>query len=313
MFSEIQNQLFNSHIISVSQFNRSMLETLIDMTARMKRNVISNALSGKIIGSCFMEPSTRTRLSFDVAIKRLGGQVIGFDNSISTSSQKGETLSDSIQVIASYVDAIVLRHPNEGAAYLASKLSKVPIINAGDGANQHPTQTLLDLFSIYESQKKIDGLTIVCVGDLKYGRTVHSLICALSCFKIHFVFVAPEALHLPINIREDLDKQGISYEIQNNLEAAVPQADIFYMTRIQQERLDEIEYKYITLKYLFQAEMLKYAKPTMKILHPLPRLNEIEVAVDNTPFAYYFQQASNGMYARMALLTVLLNKQVDWS
>ncbi|MBE8214872.1 MAG: aspartate carbamoyltransferase [Endozoicomonadaceae bacterium] len=308
----MQNQLFNNHILSLSQFDRMMLEDLIQAILYMKTHGMPNALSGKVIGSCFMEPSTRTRLSFDVAIKRLGGHVIGFDNNENTSSRKGESLSDMMCVISSYVDAIILRHPKEGSAYLASQLSSVPIINAGDGSNQHPTQTVLDLFSIYESQNTLDGLTILCVGDLKYGRTVHSLIHALSYFKVQFIFVAPEGLQLPQYLIEDLDHNHIAYEVYSHLEKAIPQADIIYMTRIQQERLDDTEYQYLVTPYLLKKAMLKKAKSNMKILHPLPRLNEIELAIDHTPFAYYFQQATNGMYARMALLTLLLNKQAHW-
>lgn len=304
------NPLYRKNILSIPDFTREELELVVDTAARLKAEPRDDLLQGKLIASCFFEPSTRTRLSFETAVQRLGGRVIGFADGANTSARKGETLADSIQIISSYSDAVVMRHPKEGAARLASEFSPVPVINGGDGSNQHPTQTLLDLFTIKETQGTLEGLTVAFVGDLKYGRTVHSLTQALSLFNCHFYFVAPEALAMPDYICEELDEKGVSYTLVSSLEEVIPQVDILYMTRVQRERFDEAEFKKIQGKFILRAEMLKHARTNLKILHPLPRVDEIETDVDATPHAYYFQQAQNGVYARQALLALVLNQTV---
>ncbi|OBU25037.1 aspartate carbamoyltransferase [Photobacterium aquimaris] len=305
------NSLFKKHIISIPELNRAELELIVDTAARLKAEPNPTLLQNKVIASCFFEPSTRTRLSFETAIQRLGGTVVGFDSPGNTSlANKGETLSDSVQVITSYVDAFVMRHPQEGAARLASEFSNgVPVINGGDGANQHPTQTLLDLFTIYETQGRLDGINIAFVGDLKYGRTVHSLTQALSKFNdVKFFFIAPEVLAMPDYICEELDDAGISYSLHSNMEDVIPELDILYMTRVQKERFDESEYVHMKAAYILTASMLDNARDNLKVLHPLPRVDEITVDVDKTKHAYFFQQAENGIYARQALLALVLNE-----
>jgi aspartate carbamoyltransferase catalytic subunit len=304
------NTLYQKHIISIPELSREELELIVRQAARLKAEPAPDLLNGKVVASCFFEPSTRTRLSFETAIQRIGGSVIGFDNGGNTSlAKKGETLSDSVQVISSYVDAFVMRHPQEGAARLASEFSNgVPVINAGDGANQHPTQTLLDLFTISETQNQLDNLNIAFVGDLKYGRTVHSLTQALAKFKNNrFYFIAPDALAMPEYILEELDDAGIPYSLHTDMEEIIHQVDILYMTRVQKERFDESEYAHIRSAFILTAAHLKNARPNMKILHPLPRVDEITTDVDKTPHAYFFQQAENGVYAREALLSLVLN------
>ena len=305
------NSLFKKHIISIPELNRAELELIIETAARLKAEPNPTLLKNKVVASCFFEPSTRTRLSFETAIQRLGGTVVGFDSPGNTTLvNKGETLSDSVQVITSYVDAFVMRHPQEGAARLASEFSNgVPVINGGDGANQHPTQTLLDLFTIHETQGRLDGINIAFVGDLKYGRTVHSLTQALSKFNdVKFFFIAPEVLAMPDYICEELDDAGISYSLHNNMEDVIPELDILYMTRVQKERFDESEYVHMKAAYILTANMLESARDNLKVLHPLPRVDEITVDVDKTKYAYFFQQAENGVYARQALLALVLNE-----
>jgi aspartate carbamoyltransferase catalytic subunit len=304
------NPLYRKNIISIPDFSREELELVVETATRLKAQPRNDLLQGKLIASCFFEPSTRTRLSFETAVQRMGGRVIGFADGANTSARKGETLADSIKIISSYTDAVVMRHPREGAARLASEFSPVPVINGGDGSNQHPTQTLLDLFTINETQGRLENLTIAFVGDLKYGRTVHSLTQAMSLFNCRFYFVSPEALAMPDYICEELDEKGVSYTLVSSLEEVIPQVDILYMTRVQRERFDEAEFKKIQGNYVLRADMLKHAAPNLKILHPLPRLEEIEVEVDATPHAYYFQQAQNGVYARQALLALVLNETV---
>ena len=309
--SAMANSLFKKHIISIPELNRAELELIIETAARLKAEPNPTLLKNKVVASCFFEPSTRTRLSFETAIQRLGGTVVGFDSPGNTSlANKGETLSDSVQVITSYVDAFVMRHPQEGAARLASEFSNgVPVINGGDGANQHPTQTLLDLFTIHETQGRLDGINIAFVGDLKYGRTVHSLTQALSKFNdVKLFFIAPEVLAMPDYICEELDDAGISYSLHNNMEDVIPELDILYMTRVQKERFDESEYVHMKAAYILTANMLESARDNLKVLHPLPRVDEITVDVDKTKYAYFFQQAENGVYARQALLALVLNE-----
>ncbi|MBO1518315.1 aspartate carbamoyltransferase [Oceanisphaera pacifica] len=305
------NPLYQKHIISISDFTRPELELIIDTAVKLKAQPHRDVLLSQVVASCFFEASTRTRLSFETAIQRLGGSVIGFSDSTSTSlAKKGETLADSVKVISSYCDAFVMRHPQEGAARLAAEFSSVPVINAGDGSNQHPTQTLLDLFTIYETQGTLQGLTIAFVGDLKYGRTVHSLTQALSLFGCKFYFVAPQALAMPEYLCDELREKGLNFEFRDSIEEVMDEVDILYMTRVQKERFDETEYVHVASKYVLTPEVLEGAKDSLKILHPLPRIDEISPEVDDTPYAYYFEQAENGVYARQALLALVLNKSL---
>jgi aspartate carbamoyltransferase catalytic subunit len=305
------NPLYQKHIISISDLTRPELELVVQTASQLKAKPRHDLLCNKLVASCFFEASTRTRLSFETAVQRLGGSVIGFADAGNTSlAKKGETLADSVRIITSYTDAFVIRHPQEGAARLAAEFSRVPVINAGDGSNQHPTQTLLDLFTLYETQGTLDGLKVAFVGDLKYGRTVHSLAQALSLFGARLYFVSPEMLAMPEYICEELEERGIEYSVHEQLESIIPELDILYMTRVQKERFDETEYKHIAAKYILTTDTLLDAKPNLKILHPLPRVDEIHIDVDDTPYAYYFEQAENGVYARQALLALVLNETV---
>lgn len=267
-------------------------------------------MEGKVVASIFFEPSTRTRLSFETAANRLGARVIGFSDSTNTSVTKGETFNDTIKMVTNYVDLIVMRHPLEGSARYASEVASVPVINAGDGANQHPTQTLLDLYTIRQTQGRLDHININMVGDLKYGRTVHSLLQAMSHFSPEFEFTAPDELKMPQEYKDFLDAKGIPYKETADLRKYLDDTDILYMTRIQQERFtDPVEYEKVKNVYSLDASMLSGVRPNMKILHPLPRLQEINVDVDDTPYAWYFGQAGNGMYVRMAIISYLLGKR----
>jgi aspartate carbamoyltransferase catalytic subunit len=303
------NRFYQRHVISVADLDRADLELVVNMATSLKARPRHDLLKGRLVGSCFFEPSTRTRLSFEAAVQRLGGRVIGFDSATNTSSgAKGETLADSIQVVGSYADAIVIRHPREGAARLASEFSGVPVINGGDGANQHPTQTLLDLFSIFETQGRLDNLKVAFVGDLKYGRTVHSLSQALSRFDGNrFTFVAPDALQMPDYLLAELDQGGVPWHRSDALAPSIQEADIVYITRVQKERLDETEYQFIKSRFVLTLRDLEGVRPGLRVLHPLPRVDEIHPDVDATAHAYYFQQAANGVYARQALLGLCLN------
>jgi len=306
----MNNPLYQKNIISIADLSRSELELILQTALSLKQQPQPELLKNKVVASCFFEASTRTRLSFETAVQRLGGSVIGFDSGGNTSlAQKGETLADSVKVISSYADAFFMRHPQEGAARLASEFSSVPVINGGDGANQHPTQTLLDLFTIYETQDTLDNLNIAFVGDLKYGRTVHSLTQALSLFNCNFYFIAPEALAMPDYILEELDNKNISYSLHQSIEEVIDSLDVLYMTRVQKERFDETEYLHMKSAFVLDTLMLSNVRENLKILHPLPRIDEIHKKVDDTPYAYYFQQAQNGVYARQALLALLLTNQ----
>lgn len=309
------NPLYLRDIISINDLKREDLLTVLEVATSLKQHPQPNLLKHKVIASCFFEASTRTRLSFETAIHRLGASVVGFSDSNNTSlGKKGETLADTISVISQYVDAIVMRHPQEGASRLAAQFSgKIPVINAGDGANQHPTQTLLDLFTIQESQGSLNNLHIAMVGDLKYGRTVHSLTQALSKFdNNHLYFIAPEALSMPAHILHLLEEKGVTYSLHDNIEAVLPKLDILYITRVQKERLDPSEYANVKAQFILNSHELAVAKPGMKVLHPLPRMDEITTDVDKTSHAYYFQQAGNGIYARQALLALILNKTINF-
>lgn len=307
------NPLYRKHIISINDLSREELELALHTAAKLKAHPQPELLKHKVIASCFFEASTRTRLSFETAIHRLGASAVGFADGSNTSlGKKGETLADTISVISTYVDAIVMRHPQEGAARLAIEFSGgIPILNAGDGANQHPTQTLLDLFTIQETQSRLNQLNVAMVGDLKYGRTVHSLTQALAKFDGNrFFFIAPDALAMPAYITDMLDEKNISWSRHDSFEEVMPQLDILYMTRVQKERLDPSEYANVKAQFILRAADLATARDNMKVLHPLPRIDEITTDVDKTPYAWYFQQAGNGIYARQALLALVLNSEL---
>jgi len=308
--NRMPNPLYRQHIISISDLTTEQLELLLQTALKLKEHPRDDLLEGKLIGSCFFEPSTRTRLSFETAVQRLGGKVIGFADGANTSAKKGETLADTARIISSYTDAIIQRHPKDGAARVSAEFSKVPVINAGDGTNQHPSQTLLDLVTIYETQGRLNKLKIAMAGDLKYGRTVHSLCQALKRWDCEFAFVSPPSLAMPEYITEELEAAGCRYQILPDLETAIEWADILYMTRVQRERFDEQEFAKIQGKFNLNAAMLANARPNLRVLHPLPRVDEIHPDVDATPHAYYFEQATNGVYARMAILSLVLNEEV---
>ena len=291
-------------LVTIAHHTREKIEYLIRMAQEFERHPNRRLLEGRIVATLFFEPSTRTRLSFETAANRLGAKVIGFADPKVTSGTKGETLKDTIMMVSNYADIIVMRHYLEGAAQYASEVSPVPIVNAGDGANQHPSQTMLDLYTINQTQGKLDDLNIYLVGDLKYGRTVHSLLTAMRHFSPTFHFIAPDELAMPEHYKKYCDEKGIKYVEHQDFDAdTISGADILYMTRVQRERFTDLdEYERVKDRYLLTRSMLSKAKPNMKILHPLPRVNEIEYSIDDTPYAYYFQQARNGLYARQALL-----------
>ena len=291
-------------LVTIAHHTREKIEYLIRMAQEFEGHPNRRLLEGRIVATLFFEPSTRTRLSFETAANRLGAKVIGFADPKVTSGTKGETLKDTIMMVSNYADIIVMRHYLEGAAQYASEVSPVPIVNAGDGANQHPSQTMLDLYTINQTQGKLDDLNIYLVGDLKYGRTVHSLLTAMRHFSPTFHFIAPDELAMPEHYKKYCDEKGIKYVEHQDFDAdTISGADILYMTRVQRERFTDLdEYERVKDRYLLMRSMLSKAKPNMKILHPLPRVNEIEYSIDDTPYAYYFQQARNGLYARQALL-----------
>ena len=294
-------------MISIGDFSKEEILHVLETAREFEQNKEQKFLEGKVIASLFFEPSTRTRLSFETAINRLGAKVIGFSDASNTSQSKGETLKDTIKMVSNYVDMIVMRHPLEGSSRYASEVASVPVVNAGDGANQHPSQTLLDLYSIMQTQGRLDSLTINMVGDLKYGRTTHSLLQAMSHFNPKFIFTSPEELKMPKEYKTFLDSKGIAYEETTSLEDHLNDCDILYMTRVQQERFPcKEDYDRVKDVYELTASMLGGVKKNMKILHPLPRVTEIATDVDSTPYAYYFEQARNGMYIRMAVISYLL-------
>ncbi len=298
------------HLISPLDFTTQELDKLFDLAADIEKNPpkYAHACEGKILATCFYEPSTRTRLSFESAMLRLGGQVLGFSDAGSSSASKGESVSDTIRVISGYADICAMRHPKEGAATVASEKSLIPVINAGDGGHQHPTQTLTDLLTIKNLKGRLDNFTIGLCGDLKFGRTVHSLIHALVRYPgVRFLFISPEELRIPDYIIEELKEHNIPYEEVIRLEDVLPELDLLYMTRVQRERFFNEE-DYVRLKdfYILTAEKMELAKDDMLVLHPLPRVNEIAVEVDDDPRAAYFKQAQYGVYVRMALIMTLL-------
>jgi aspartate carbamoyltransferase catalytic subunit len=294
-------------LVSIDDLNTQEILRILDLATEFEKNPVQKLLDGKVIATLFFEPSTRTRLSFESAINRLGGKIVGFADSTSSSVSKGETLHDTIRMVSSYSDLIVMRHPVEGSARFASEISSVPVINAGDGANQHPTQTLLDMYSIRKTQGTLDGLNIFMVGDLKYGRTVHSLMMAMSRWNTTFNFISPEELKMPDEFKLYLENLGLKYYEHSDFTDIISRADIIYMTRVQKERFsDPIEYEKVKNVYVLKNSMLANTKPNMRILHPLPRVNEIHTDVDSNPKAYYFEQALNGVYTRQAILCSLL-------
>ena len=297
-------------LISIQDFTKEEILHILDVAREFEQNKSQTFLSDKVIACIFFEPSTRTRLSFETASNRLGARVIGFSDAANTSVRKGESLKDTIKMVSNYVDLIVMRHPLEGSARYASEIASVPVINAGDGANQHPTQTLLDLYTIMETQGRLDNIDINMVGDLKYGRTVHSLLQALSHFSPSFTFTSPTELEMPQEYKEFLNEKKIPFIETTELEHYLNDTDILYMTRIQQERFtDPVEYEKVKNVYSLNKSMLGSVRENMRILHPLPRLQEIANDVDETPYASYFKQAENGMYVRMAIISYLLGKR----
>ncbi|MGM9688756.1 MAG: aspartate carbamoyltransferase [Alloprevotella sp.] len=294
--------------VTIANLSREKIMHLIGMAQEFEKCPNRKILDNRVVATLFFEPSTRTRLSFETAANRLGARVIGFTDPKVTSSTKGETLKDTIMMVSNYADVIVMRHYLEGAARYASEVSPVPVVNAGDGANQHPSQTMLDLYSIYKTQGTLDDLNIFLVGDLKYGRTVHSLLMAMRHFNPTFHFIAPKELAMPEEYKAYCREQHIRYVEHEDFNAdIIAGADILYMTRVQRERFtDLMEYERVKDVYILRASMLKQARPNMKILHPLPRVNEIAYDVDNDPHAYYFEQARNGLFARQAIICDVL-------
>ena len=298
------------HLMSPLDFTTEELDRLFDLANDSEHNPqkYAHACEGKILATCFYEPSTRTRLSFESAMTRLGGRVIGFSDAASSSASKGESVSDTIRIISCYADICAMRHPKEGAPMVASEKSGIPVINAGDGGHQHPTQTLTDLLTIRSLKGRLSNFTIGLCGDLKFGRTVHSLINALVRYdNIRFIFISPEELRAPDYITDMLKEKQIPYEEVIRLESVMPELDLLYMTRVQKERFFNEE-DYIRLKdfYILDMAKMELAKDDMLVLHPLPRVNEISVEVDNDPRASYFKQAQYGVYVRMALILTLL-------
>jgi len=298
----------NKSLVSINDYSKEDILHILDLAEGFEKEPRQKILSNYVIASLFFEPSTRTRLSFESAINQLGGRVIGFSDAGSSSVKKGESLRDTIQTVSLYSDLIVMRHPLEGSARFASEVSDTPVINAGDGANQHPTQCLLDLYSIRKTQGSLDNLNIAFVGDLKYGRTVHSLVIALSMFEnVKFYLVSPQELKLPRSVKNFILDAGLTYEQYDDIAAIVNDVDVLYMTRIQQERFaDSVEYERVKNSYILDNSMLEHSKDNLRILHPLPRVNEISEDVDSNEKAYYFQQAENGVYVRQALLASIL-------
>ena len=300
-------------LIDITDFSIPELDELLHTACDIIENPskYENACRGKKLATLFFEPSTRTRLSFEAAMMELGGNVIGFSEASSSSASKGESMADTAKILSCYADIMAIRHPKEGAPYVAANNATIPVINAGDGGHCHPTQTLADLLTIYRENGHFDGLTIGCCGDLKYGRTVHSLLAAMSRYKnVKVVLISPKELQLPEYIKQEvLEKNNMDYEETTSLEEAMPNLDVLYMTRIQRERFDDpAVYERLKDSYILTPDKLVSAKDTMRILHPLPRVNEISVKVDADPRAAYFRQALNGKYMRMALILKLLEE-----
>ena len=301
------------NFVTIANLSKDEILYLIRMAQEFEKYPNRQILKGKVVATLFFEPSTRTRLSFETAANRLGARVIGFSDAKVTSATKGETLKDTILMVSNYADAIAMRHHIEGAAQYASEVAPIPIINAGDGAHEHPSQCLLDLYSIYKTQGTLDNLNIYLVGDLKYGRTVHSLITAMRHFNPTFHFVAPQELAMPQEYKIYCQEHGIKYVEHTDFnENTIADADIIYMTRVQKERFSDLmEYERVKNVYILNRSMLALTKDNMKILHPLPRVNEIAYDVDDDPHAYYIQQAKNGLYARQAIFCYCLGITIE--
>ena len=297
-----------SNFVTIADLSKEKIMYMIEMAQQFVKHPNRELLKGKIVATLFFEPSTRTRLSFETAANRLGARVIGFADPKITSGTKGEMLKDTILMVSNYADVIAMRHYIEGAAQYACEIAPIPIINAGDGAHQHPSQCMLDLYTIYQTQGTLENLNIFLVGDLKYGRTVHSLIMAMRHFNPTFHFIAPEELAMPNEYKLYCKENGIKFVEHTDFnEEIIADADIIYMTRVQKERFSDLmEYERVKNVYILKADMLTGVKPNMKILHPLPRVNEIAYDVDETPYAYYIQQARNGLYAREAIICDVL-------
>ncbi len=294
-------------LVSINDYTKEEQLRILELAQEFEKNPVQRIMEDYVVASLFFEPSTRTRLSFESAASRLGAKIVGFSEASNTSVKKGESLRDTILTVANYSDLIVMRNPIEGSARFASEISSVPIINAGDGANQHPTQTLLDLYSIQKTQGTLDNLHVALVGDLKYGRTVHSLVIALCNFNTTFHLVSPVELKLPRSVKMHIKEKNLAYHQYTELEDVLPKSDVLYMTRIQKERFsDPLEYEKIKNSYIFHADMLPDTKENFRVMHPLPRVNEIHTSVDKSPKAYYFEQALNGVFVRQALMTLIL-------
>lgn len=301
------------HLVSINQLSAEEIIRLLDRAALFEQNPNRRLLEGRVIATLFFEPSTRTRLSFETAVNRLGGRIIGFSDASTSSSSKGESLKDTISMVGNYADAIVMRHYLEGAALYASELGRAPIVNAGDGANQHPSQTLLDLYAIRKTQGSLYDKTIALVGDLKYGRTVHSLIVGMAHFRPRFIFVSPPELRMPEECKDFCREHGIPFtETEEFTPEVIQSVDILYMTRVQRERfIDLEEYERVKNVYVLTAAMLEGCRENLRILHPLPRVGEIAQDVDDTPWAYFVEQAQGGLYVRQSILCEVLGIEVD--
>ncbi|CCY83708.1 aspartate carbamoyltransferase [Prevotella sp. CAG:1185] len=301
------------NFVTIADLSKEKILYMIKLAQEFEKHPNREILKGKVVATLFFEPSTRTRLSFETAANRLGARVIGFSDAKVTSATKGETLKDTILMVSNYADVIVMRHYIEGAAQYASEIAPIPIINAGDGAHQHPSQCMLDLYSIYKTQGTLENLNICLVGDLKYGRTVHSLIMAMRHFNPTFHFIAPKELAMPNEYKIYCKEHNIKYVEHTAFnEKIINEADILYMTRVQKERFSDLmEYEKVKNVYILKNDMLANARENMKILHPLPRVNEIEYEVDSNPHAYYIQQAQNGLYAREAIICDVLGMSMD--
>lgn len=299
----------NRDIISINDFSKEELLHILKVVKQIEQKPKNNLLKGKILAALFFEPSTRTRLSFISAMEQLSGEVIGFSTANVTSIQKGESLWDTIKMTEQYADVIVIRHPLEGSARLAAEASSIPVINGGDGSNQHPTQTMLDLYTIQKTKGKLEDLHVGFVGDLKYGRTVHSLVIALSHFNPTFYFIAPDDLQIPESHLDDLFRKKVKYYKTSDLNRFGKELDVLYVTRIQKERFpDPLEYQKFKGIYRIDSAFLQNVKKELKIMHPLPRVDEIDKSVDSTEHAAYFEQAANGIPVRKALLALVLGK-----
>lgn len=301
------------NFVTIADLSKEKILYMIKMAQEFEKNPNREILKGKVVATLFYEPSTRTRLSFETAANRLGARVIGFSDAKASSVSKGETLKDTILMVSNYADVIVMRHYIEGAAQYASEVAPVPIVNAGDGAHQHPSQCMLDLYTIYQTQDTLENLNIYLVGDLKYGRTVHSLLMAMRHFNPTFHFIAPKELAMPNEYKIYCTNHGIKYQEHTDFdENVIADADIIYMTRVQKERFSDLmEYEKVKNAYILKSSMLGKVKKNMKILHPLPRVNEITYDVDDNPHAYYIQQARNGLFAREAIICDVLGISLD--